>query len=336
VEYRDPKERYYAEAGLRLDMLSFFVGDTLLQSPLAANPRLNFDYYLLKDRGLINLITLTAGTGLFSSTDDSLVAINGEYSMEDNVIKQNRSSTSIAGVKIDFADSWSFDLELYYKYIFDRCYTTLNAAANNALAITRYHFNGEGTIFGFDLMLQKLSGRHLSGWISYSFVYARYTDPESRFAFGAARFTGSDHSYFPDFHRFSNLNLILNYKPAKQLNVYVRFGFASGAPALGYGPVIKYNEDGTDKFRRIAEYSDTKRGPASLPLDVKFSWSFFNPSGKVQTEVYLAVENALSLIYKPNRGTTINPYTGEEEAGNSTASYDIPIPMVSFGFKWSY
>jgi hypothetical protein len=29
-------------------------------------------------------------------------------------------------------------------------------------------------------------------------------------------------------------------------------------------------------------------------------------------------------------------YTGEEEAGSMGASFDIPIPIPSFGFRWSY
>ncbi|MDR2842465.1 MAG: TonB-dependent receptor plug domain-containing protein [Spirochaetaceae bacterium] len=340
LEYKDPLQRFDVEAGLRADILSFFVGDVITDCPIALNPRINFDYFLFRDAGFINLLTLTAGVGLFSSTNDAITSVDKTYGIGDNTIKQNRAITGIIGTKLDFADDYTFNLEFYYKYIFDRSYTVL-VSENNEFAVTKYYFDGESHVFGFDLMLQKIKGRFLSGWISYSFVYARYNDPQNLYAFNFARFKEtSDHWYFPDFHRFSNLNVVLNWAPMQRLNIYTRLGFASGVPVLDYGNPTQYDvvENGktVKRWKRTNYYSDTFRSDFSIPLDIKFSWYFFNPGGKVQTEVYLACENALSLIYRPRGGTTMNPYTGKEEEGSASATYDLPIPMVSFGFKWSY
>jgi hypothetical protein len=52
-------------------------------------------------------------------------------------------------------------------------------------------------------------------------------------------------------------------------------------------------------------------------------------------EIYLAAENLLAGIYRPIGNTTFNEYTGREDPGGS-GNFDLPIPMVSFGFKWRY
>jgi hypothetical protein len=346
LEYKDPAGRFSAEAGIRLDHLYFIGNDFTIQTLPAVNPRLNFDYYLLRNRNFIDLLTITAGTGLFSSLNENIAYLDKSYGIDDFDLKQNRSSTSIAGIKIDFLDEWAFNLEFYYKYVFDRAYNRTIASFDTNNAVTRYDFDGIGHIWGFDLMLQKIKGRFVDGWISYSFNYARYHDPKRSSAFRDAKFLDmNDNWYFPMFHRFSNLNLVLNFKPLVNFNIYIRFGFASGVPQSDYGPVTSYilydsatgGYTGKTKYTRTSFYSDDVRSGFSLPLDLKLSWYFFYPNDKVRTEVYLAAENVLSLVYRPKKNTTLNPYTGKEEEGSSDSSaFELPIPMVSFGFKWTY
>jgi hypothetical protein len=91
------------------------------------------------------------------------------------------------------------------------------------------------------------------------------------------------------------------------------------------------------KFGREEISQEETRSVWSLPLDLKFSFFIFDKKGRVQTEIYLGAENLLSLVYNPQTTTTTyNEYTGKEDTGSNSASYDLPIPMVSFGFKWSY
>jgi hypothetical protein len=340
LEYKPPGGNYAAEAGLRFDHFYLIGKNFTLQSVPVISPRLNFDYYLLRDHAYIDRLTLAVGAGLFSSINERIAYIDKSYGLNDFDLKQNRAATGVTGIKLDFLGNWTFTLEFYYKYIFDNVYTT-NVADENGNAVLSYNFDGEGHIYGFDLMLQKINGRLIDGWISYSFNYARYHDPKSLEAFSGAPFEDRTNNwYYPLFHRFSNLNLILNFKPARNFNIYTRFGFASGTPKSKSSEAIKYTitENGNEvtKYKRSSSYSDTERSSFSLPLDVKFSWFFFYPNSKTRTEVYIAVENALSLIYRPKGSTTLNPYTGEEEEGSNTANFELPIPMVSFGFKWTY
>jgi hypothetical protein len=71
-------------------------------------------------------------------------------------------------------------------------------------------------------------------------------------------------------------------------------------------------------------------------VDLKFSFFRYNPRGKVNTEIYLGIENLQALVYDAVWIARVNGYTGEEDPGEYTPVYDLPVPMISFGFKWSY
>jgi hypothetical protein len=351
TEYASPNQRLGAELGLRVDHLYFKGKDFAVQTMPALNPRLNIDYALLKNAGNIDTLSVTAGTGLFSSMNTLISFIEKNSGLEDFDLKLNRSWTSVLGLKLDLAQGYSFNIEGYYKRVFDRAYITADTSSGSAITPT-FSFDGIGNVWGFDLQLQKLESRYVDGWISYSFNWAKYYDPQS----GDESLNGNDGGlwYYPSFHRFHNCNIVLNIKPAQSFNIGVRFGFASGTPTNKVGDEIypypaqivdenyqpKIDIDGNpvivQKYDRDSWYDENERTSWSLPLDVKFSFFLFDRKGRVHTEIYFAAENLLSLVYTPQGNTSFNDYTGREEAGGGGAAFDLPIPMVSFGFKWSY
>jgi hypothetical protein len=153
--------------------------------------------------------------------------------------------------------------------------------------------------------------------------------------------------YYPSFHRFQTLNLILNIKATEKFTITTRFGLASGVPlervVVGKQPysVAVLDESGAQintiqEWRQITRRDTSNRTGFSLPMAIKFSFITFNPTGKVRQEFYVAIENVLSLIHTPRGNAAFNRYTGMEEEGSMGASFDIPIPIPSFGFKWSY
>jgi hypothetical protein len=365
VEYASPRGFFGGELGLRVDHLYFVGRDYSVQTVPALNPRINLDFALLKDKGVIDSLSVTAGTGLFSSINENISFMDGRYGLGDFDIKPNRSLTTVIGTKIDFARGISFNIEGYYKYVFNRAY--LSAALDSQNPEARFSFDADGRIWGFDFQLQKLSSRYWDGWISYSFNYARYREPSR----GQLNAGGSDavdpgQWYYPSFHRFHTFNLVLNIKPSRRFHIATRFGFASGRPKSRVGDVYPYpvelvRWDGSSfieqkwndtagawedasprqgtiiqKFRRDAVYDDNERTSWSLPLDVKFSFFIFNKKGRVTTEIYLGAENILSLIYRAEANERFNQFTGRVDTGSNSASYELPIPMVSFGFTWSY
>jgi len=346
TEFGALNNRLNIELGLRVDhFILQGKGFTAYSSP-AFNPRLNIDYNFFKNHNFIKSFDISAGTGLFSSINDSVFSAEEKYNIDH--IKPNRSWTSILGVRFEFPESLSLNIEGYYKYVFDRMYIPVGFGLEEMEV--KPNFNGVGRIFGVDIMLQKIQSRFWDGWLAYSWNWTKYRDPQGQSgSMGMSGGNNGDDWYFPSFHRYHYLNLVLNIKPVQKINIYVRLGIASGillSRRIGDGPesypVLIYNKDNPEKSYFIEKYrwpsvvDQTNRTTPSLPMDIKFSFFGGNKNGKTRYEIYLAVENVLSLIYTPQRNTSFNQYTGQIDTGSNTARYDIPIPIPSFGFKLSY
>ena len=345
MEYASPGNRFGAELGLRVEHLYLTGKDVTVQSSPVFNPRLSLDYNILKNVGIIESLSATVGTGLFSSQNIMLNLIGDDFTNDDFDLKPNRSWTSVLGTKFEFQQNINLNIEGYYKHVYDRAYIATVPGVQSGEFLHELFFDGKGKVWGFDLMLQKLHSRYWDGWISYSFNYAQYRDPhglDNDLPITAGGSSGDDW-YFPSYHRFHNINLVANIRPKKQFNLNVRLGLASGIiieETLGdpesYPVYIAENGDVIEKWRQETRYNENKRSTWSIPLDVKFSILGFNKKGKVQSEVYIAVENVLALLYAAKGNKTFNAYNGKEVEGGESAAYGIPIPIPSFGFKFSY
>jgi hypothetical protein len=351
-EYLSPNKFFGAELGLRADHYYLTGKDFNLNSLPVLNPRLNLDFNLLK-RGassgqLLESLGFTIGTGLFSAYNLNGVAFLTDSNARNYDFKPDRSWTSVAGVNAGFQNGFSINIEGFYKYVYDRTYF-LEILEGNQFN-NNFRSGGDGKIWGFDVMLQKFSGRHWDGWLSYTFTNAKYHESEST----ASDYVTIEDSgwYYPEFHRFHNINLVMNYKPTSKVNIYTRLGVASGVPLPVFGEIKEYEvlaEDGNgnstiiNKYYRDSSYSESSRTPWSFPFDLKFSYFRFNPRNKVKTEFYIAIESLFSLIYRPKPPASLNPYTGKtsETAGgsidvNEGVNFDLGIPMPSLGIKWSF
>jgi hypothetical protein len=344
LEYADPQRDWGLEAGLRMDHLAFNGKDFSIQTLPTLNPRMNVDWGLVRNKGILESLSATVGTGLFSSVNDDIRFIQSGDGIDDYELKQNRSWTSVLGAKFDFTGPYSFNIEAYYKHIFDRAYTVAQNDVADQTRRTDFLFDGEGRVWGFDLIAQKSGGRYWDGWLSYTFTQARYRNPQSD--------TYTQNWFYPSFHRFHNLNLVLNLKPGKRIGIAARFGLASGRPRSVQGEIQAYPvavldrfgkpvmEDGKpliiQKYKRLSLYDEEARTTWSIPIDLKFSFYFYNPSGKTRGEFYLAVENLASLFYRSKTNTSFNAYTGEEDTGALSGTYEMPFPLPSIGFKWTY
>jgi hypothetical protein len=344
AEYHTPDNRLKTELGLRVDHL-YLAGDGFtLQSKPALNPRLNLDYNIFKNRWIFQSLDISAGTGLFSSVNDNIASAEKNYNLTE--AKPNRSWTSVFGARLEFPEGLSFNIEAYYKYIFDRTYVPVTF--NLEELDIRPRFDGEGRVWGIDILLQKLQSRYWDGWLSYSFSWAQYRDPSGILdGMGLSGGNRGDDWYFPSYHRFHNLNLVLNVKPVPRINIYTRFGLASGVQIsrrIGNSPIsypVYVSEGGTgyfiEKYYWPSQRDENNRTTPSFLLDIKFSLlGKNNDTKKTRSELYVAVENVLALLYTSQGNTSFNQYTGQVDTGSMSASYDIPIPIPSFGFKYSY
>jgi hypothetical protein len=344
VEYTGPKDFFGAELGLRMDHFYFAGRDFSVRTRPVLNPRLNLDFNILKNRSPLDGLVLSLGTGLFSSMNDNIEFLQEKNRIGDFDLRPARSWTSVLGTKVEFQEGYLFNLEGYYKYLFDRTHAYIETDYRTGMASSVFSFDGKGHIWGFDLILQKKGIGYFDGWVSYSFNVARYRGTDALSATDLTTAGREDIWYYPYFHRFHVLNLILNVKPIPNINIAVRFGFASGRPigkpdgAPRSYPVEIMDENNRliEKWRSSYRYDDHSRTTWSFPLDLKISFLRFKTGGKSRMETYVAVENLLVLAVPARGNTRYNEYTGEEAEGSFNASYEIPIPVLSFGYKWSY
>jgi hypothetical protein len=75
-------------------------------------------------------------------------------------------------------------------------------------------------------------------------------------------------------------------------------------------------------------------------MDMKLSIFGKGANRKTRYEVYVALENALGMLSIIQGNDSFDPYTGEVYKGMdvdiTTGTIGIPVPIPSFGFKYSY
>ncbi len=330
------------EVGARIEHFYLWNDAFDLNTYPVVSPRASANWTPIVNSGVLERLTFSAGVGIFSMFPTHLLAAEEKYEIKDFGIQPDRALFQVIGVEASFPDEWSFRLEAYYKYYLNRLYATMFPNETLGEYDIDVKDDGLGHIAGFDLMLRKKAGRYLDGYLSYSFVYARYKNPteptvnENQTAHGDPL----DEWYYPSFHRFHTLNLVLNYRPAPGWTISLMGTLATGMPHRQLGeseiyPVI-YDGQIIERYRRTSFYSDTLRTELSCPIDLRISYSNYYKNSKVRWEYYIGAEDILVNLYKPKGGTTYDEYTGEEIADSRTADFNIGIPVISVGYKISY
>lgn len=323
-------------AGIRGDHFYIHNDNYTLNSLPAINPRLNIRLKL----GEENRFALIAGTGLFSMVPLVASLIEEKYNIEDFEIGQDSSWLSILGGEYRPNEEWLISIEGYYRHYLHRLYFN-NIGAGINTDNFRFHDDGIGHVIGADLLIHKLNGRKLDGYISYSFVWARLKNPSTD-GMETAYFPDDPLGiwYFPDYHRFHNMNLVFNYRPVEGIQLTTRFTLASGKPLGRTGEItpdpVLLGTTVIERWTRDWSYDDTLRSGISIPLDIKVSKYGYIKNSKTKYEMYLGVENLLVLFYKPEGLTSYDPYTGNEIPDSSNADFTIPFPVPSFGIKLSF
>lgn len=294
-----------------------------LQTLPVVTPRFSMQWSVLENRGIINELILSLGSGLFSQVPESFAYVTSEYGFKDFDLIPNRTVFQVLGADLNWLDSWNFKLEGYYKYYINRTFGITEMTEDNKLQKT-LSSSGTGHITGFDLILQKKNGIHLDGYLSYSFNYARFMNTYS--TSGSTSLTdGGDplnRFYFPDFHRYNSVNLVLNWRPVSEIVITLNTSFATGVPKK------EETEDGTK------HYSDTLRTGPSYPVDLRFAYSNYFPGSKVKWDVYFGIEDIFGIL---NKESLVGAYVfGDEEPSLETvANFNFGLPIVSIGGKIS-
>ena len=332
---------FNGELGLRAD--HFFISnkneDLFLNSKPALSPRATIRYTPWRNQGIFDRISFSGGLGLFNTIPMEMGLVSKDAKLDD--CEMNKAIFSVLGTDIQFAESWNFKLEGYYRHYYSRLYMIEEYKENKASVIGKN--DGIGYSYGFDLMLQKKAGDWFDGYLSYSFINARFKNPTGPDYENQVTMRGEplDEWYYPEYHRFHTLNLVTNFHPTAHWDFMVKGTVASGTPIRETGDLFCYPvvmEDGTviQRYSQNSYYSNTLRSDWSFPVDVRVAYKFDTMGGKLKWEIYGGAQDIFINLYQPKAGKTFDAYTGEVSDVPSEASFSIGVPLINIGFKLSY
>ncbi|MBF9015082.1 MULTISPECIES: TonB-dependent receptor plug domain-containing protein [unclassified Oceanispirochaeta] len=340
-ETGNEQSRLKTELGVRSEFYYIWNDDFKMNALPLVNPRGNMTYTAQKDGRYFDEINLSLGSGLFSYMPMTAELLEEEYGTSDWEMSPDRALFNVLGLEFLWNDIWKFKLEGYYKYYLNR----LVLSSDEAEGETRYYYNtdGSGHAAGFDFMLQKKISRNWDGYLTYSFIWARFHNPSNTGSESESiQLSGGepmDEWYFPYYHRFHNLNLVLNWRFQPGWTFSVIGQLASGAPRQEVGDVttypVEYDGRVIQQYGRTSSYSDTLRDGISAPVDLRIAYAYYPADSKIKWEWYVAVEDIFAQLYQPSANSSFNSVTGEENTDTS-ADFNVGIPIPSFGLKVSY
>ena len=333
---------FNGEVGLRVD--HFFISnsknDFFLNSKPAFSPRGTIRYTPWRNLGIFERISFSGGVGMFSTVPVEMLFANKDLHLND--CEMNKAVFTVVGTDIQLADNWNFKLEGYYRYYYSRLYMIPTLKDGKAGEI--FKNDGIGYSYGFDLMLQKNVGKWFDGYISYSFINAKFKNPTAPEYANQITSRGEplNEWYYPEYHRFHTLNLVANFHPTEHWDFMIKGTLASGTPMRETGDVFCYpvtmaNGTVVQRYSQNSWYSDTLRTQISCPVDIRVAYKFDTKGGKFKWEIYGGAQDIFVNLYSPKGGQTFDEYTGEKsDIPASGSSFNIGIPLINIGFKLSY
>jgi len=325
-----------------------------LSSTPTWNPRVSVSMKPKKEIKGISELTFTTGTGMFSELNDDTMKLTSDYEIVGGIFKPDQNIFSIVGTSFSFLDNFSFQIESYYKYYLNRFYSVGSLTNENIIErllkqtigenenytyIDKAFFDGTGHVFGFDTMLQKKGGRFIDGYLCYSFIVSRYLNPfetTQKDVLDTKLTTDSGDPlgnwYYPYFHRFHTLSMVLNYRPTNSLVITLSGAVCSGVPI---------NSDSI--WNKIMETEGTKktRTSVSYPINFRIGKTGYYKSTKLQYEWFAGVENILGFLNKDSLlGAALYLSTHQDQDdmyiyAERLSNFDVGTPVFTIGFRAS-
>ena len=332
------------EIGARVDHLYIWNSDDWfdLNTKPVFNPRASIQFTPWRNKGIFEKATFSAGSGIFSSVPLEMMMVEKKMNVDEDDVAPNRAVFAVLGTEVQLDGGWNCKLEGYYKHYLTRLYIVTDD--RNPVDVKYIaKSDGEGYAYGFDFMLEKKAGGFADGYISYSFVNARYKNPFAPLYDGQTSTYDDplDEWYYPSFHRFNTLNIVANLHPTSHWTFTIKGTLATGTPKKDEGDIYCYPvklDDGTviQRYTRSSFYSDTLRTQISCPVDIRIGYK--NKLGKTRGtwEWYVGAEDIFLNLYTPEGSRQFDRRTGEMSDQKTSADFNIGIPMISTGCKFSF
>jgi hypothetical protein len=265
------------------------------------NPNLSFSYETYNTQ-------LIAGYALrhqyLLQTGFSNMGLPTEFwlSSDDSNKPQYVHEVSLTAAQYLFRHQYRVSVDVFYRKLYNQVEFSGSVLDyfNTKADMTRQLLCGHGENYGFNVMLNKCSGR-LTGWVSYS-----YTQAKRRFeSLGTKRYPASH-------ERPHEVNMVGTYSLNKHWSVGGVFVYASGTPFTAPAYVAMYNQNllisyGEHNANRLKPY-------VRLDLSVNYKWrgrwirenginfSLYNATSKSNEIFYfISTDDDGSFAYKATK-----------------------------------
>lgn len=332
-----------SEVGLRAELITMFNSDTGFNKTLVPQvcPRASITFTPWRNIGNLKSASITTGTGLFVSTPREVTFLGADTKINNGSLSPNTALFAVVGGSAELENGWKFKLETYYKYYLSKMYMYLVSDTGvNSPAEMNAKSDGKGHVFGIDAMVEKSAGSAWDGYISYSFVYARFMNPAGNYEGKVITpmFGEVNEWCYPEYHRFHTVNLVSNWHFGKGWTLTAKATLATGTPKKKTGNLTCYAstmEDGTvvQRYTKSSVYSDVLRNDISCPVDLRLSYQWMSKNEKAKWEFYIAAQDIFVNLYSPKGDKSFNSNTGEMSDVEQNIEFNIGLPMPSLGIK---
>jgi TonB family protein len=255
-----PTEKLLLIPGARLDY-DYYLSD------LAPDPRLNFRYTLYKDQEGDPKGTLKGGVGRYSQrpSPDETDTVFGNPGLT-----LEHSAHFSLGYEHRFTEAINVDLIGFYKHLY--------GSVSPTDSILRYNNDGEGRVYGLELLLRHNLTSRFFGWMSYTLMRSERKD------------SGEDDYRLFSLDQTHIFTLIAQYKFSPQWELGLRYRYTTGNPRTPYVSAI-YDSD-ADAYVPIPGAVNSERINAFQQIDLRVDrkWIF----DRWMLTLYFEIQNALN------------------------------------------
>ena len=246
--------------GLRLDYFSR-VHQSVLQLRITAR------------LGVGQRVTLKGGVGLFVQ-EPTFDETDANFGNPD--LKAERAIHWSAGVEVKPRPWITLDATGFYKDIYDLVSPTTATVVRNGMTVPlAYDNNGQGTVYGLELVARHEFANNFTGWLAYTLSKATRRD------------SGATQDRLFDFDQTHILTLIGSYLLPRNWQVGARFRLVSGSPTTPVtGAVFNSNQD---QYQATYGPTNSSRLPMFNQLDVRIDKRWINQGWILN--LYLDVQN---------------------------------------------
>ncbi len=268
--------------------------------------RLTARYALSKNQ------TLKASIGNYSQTPQPIGQVIHK-TWGEPMMPSTKAAHYVFGHEWQITDLINSDIQFYYNKQWNIPEFASNSDAASDKQVNLWNDNGEGRMYGLEIMLRHLKSEHFFGWVAYTLSRAeRYNHAKKRWEIN-------------DNDQTHNLQVLGSWHLPREWDIGFRARYVTGNPTT---PIIgREYDEGAISFIPLFGKNNSTRVDPFLQLDLRVDKKFIYK--KWMYSVYFDLQNISYFFYKsPEREINNYDYTDKN-------TVSMP-PIIGIGYKFEF